>query len=238
MLDRLAVPLLAIAVFASTAQAAEPGRYVLALSWQPAFCETERGRPECRGAEPAALVLHGLWFEDAEPWCREPREARETLDGRPMCRLAPVPLPGPLRNELEAAMPGSRSCLDRREWWKHGVCSHPSADAYYRDSIALLRRLEGGALARLLAARAGAKVSSAELCGALAADLGEGIRRAVRLIARKVEGRRLLTELRIALDAPDGVLALDGQRLGTARGRPPSCDARDLYAVDAAGPAK
>ncbi|MBF0335267.1 MAG: hypothetical protein HQL40_16745 [Alphaproteobacteria bacterium] len=232
---RRALPFLSIALLASTAQAAEPGRYVLALSWQPAFCETAPDRPECRGAEPAALVLHGLWFDGADAWCRAPEATRKALNERPMCRLDAVPLPPSLRRELDAAMPGGRSCLDRREWWKHGVCSHESAESYYRDSLALLGRLAEGALARLLAARAGAAASSAELCEALAADLGDGFRRAVRLVASKVEGRRLLSEIRITLDAPDGVLALDAARLGAARGRPPSCDPRDVYAVDAAG---
>lgn len=40
--------------------------YLLALSWQPSFCETHRGKSECKNRteenfEASNLALHGLW---------------------------------------------------------------------------------------------------------------------------------------------------------------------------------
>ena len=45
--------------------------YVLALNWQPAFCQFNMDKPECReldGTDFAAthLAIHGLWPDTAE----------------------------------------------------------------------------------------------------------------------------------------------------------------------------
>ena len=45
------------------------GRFVLALSWEPAFCETQPDVPECRSQTTGSLdarqfSLHGLWPPD------------------------------------------------------------------------------------------------------------------------------------------------------------------------------
>jgi len=45
---------------------ASPAEYVLAVSWQPAFCETRPRLPECRSQtadrfDATNFTLHGLW---------------------------------------------------------------------------------------------------------------------------------------------------------------------------------
>ncbi|MFM8445148.1 MAG: hypothetical protein ACKN9W_17645, partial [Methylococcus sp.] len=45
---------------------ARPARVLLALSWQPAFCERQAAKPECRDQTAGRfdadhLSLHGLW---------------------------------------------------------------------------------------------------------------------------------------------------------------------------------
>ena len=96
--------------------------HVLAMGWEPAFCEDHRDKNECRGLSPTGFAathvsLHGLW--------PQPR-------GRQYCNVAPNlkqldrdhdwnDLPEPdlsttTLSRLAAVMPGVQSKLQRHEW--------------------------------------------------------------------------------------------------------------------------
>jgi ribonuclease T2 len=137
--------LLAVAglLAAAPAAAQEPGHYVLALSAQPAFCERHAEAPECGAPDPAApavrmLALHGLWPQSRVEYCSVPDDFPGPSADWSV--LQPVDLDPALGAELAEIMPGVASHLDRHEWYKHGSCTHPSAEAYYRESVDLVRQ--------------------------------------------------------------------------------------------------
>ncbi len=122
--------------------------YVLALSWQPAFCETHRDKPECRVDDRKAwqarnFTLHGLWPNKKEcgthySYCGEIRRKPGHFCDYPMLDLFSA-----VRNELEEVMPSAAagSCLQRHEWFKHGTCQTGwSNDEYFEHSIELVRQ--------------------------------------------------------------------------------------------------
>jgi len=141
---RILAALLALTLAAAPGSADAGGRagefdyYVLALSWNAAWCETEgagRGAPQCDPGGEIGFVLHGLWpqYEDGWPdWCQT--EARD---------------PSRAETAAMADIMGSAG-LAWYQWKKHGRCSGLAPERYFTlaraawESIArpeILRRI-------------------------------------------------------------------------------------------------
>lgn len=206
--------LLLVALNPGGRASAEDG-YVLALSWHPAFCadDSHAKRAECRTAAAAPrLVLHGLWpdwdvngdgeRDGGDAFCvsgADNRKAMMALDAGNWLRLPPVKLSQATTDDLNGAMPGVATGLDRHEWWKHGTCSGLAAEDYFATATVLLRAVERGSLARLLADGAGGSVRRKQLLDAFEADFGRGSARALQLDCAKDDGVTALQEIRIRL---------------------------------------
>jgi ribonuclease T2 len=174
-----------------TAAPAEAPVHVLAVSWQPAFCERNRRRPECRDeAAPRAggrgLALHGLWPEAGE-YCGVAESLRRRDRPGRWERLPAVPLSAATRAALEAVMPGTRSGLERHEWLRHGTCFGASAEAYFGAAVRLVQELAASPVAELLASRVGEELTLAEIHGAFDRAFGQGAGRRVGVVC---EGAR------------------------------------------------
>lgn len=217
---------LAAALLASLALAQEPleglpgegfDHYTLALTWHPGFCAS-RSRPprECRepelreGAE-RGFVLHGLWPSlperfaargvDRRRWWREGCFLETPRPAGSFCRAHPsLDLPATLGEALDAAMPGRASCLDRYQYAKHAACLALPEAGYFAASVALLERVNASAFAAFVTLNQGGEVGRNALINAFEAAFGEGTGRALRLECRG-RGNRLLTEVRIGIDA-------------------------------------
>ncbi len=191
--------------------------YTLALTWHSGFCES-RSRPprECRepdlreGAE-QGFVLHGLWPSlparfaergvDRRRWWREGCFLETPRPDGSFCRAhSPLTLPEALGDELDAAMPGRASCLDRYQYAKHAACLALPEAAYFSASVALVERVNASAFAAFVTLNQGGEVARNDLINAFEAAFGEGTGRALRLECRG-RGNRLLTEVRIGIDA-------------------------------------
>lgn len=112
---------------------------VIALSWQPGFCETygyDAGKQECfhlsaTSYSASHLVLHGLWPNqnacgEHYGYCGvEPRIKH--------CDYDPVSLNDAVAANLRQFMPGYAygSCLERHEWNKHGSCQLLNSNMYF-----------------------------------------------------------------------------------------------------------
>ncbi|QJD31414.1 ribonuclease T [Methylococcus geothermalis] len=167
--------------------AGQADAYVLALSWQPAFCELKAGKPECRDAGPAAYAarnfsLHGLWPTKAScgqdyGFCGEVKQPK-----REFCDYPPVALDAATQAVLAQVMPGTASCLERHEWHKHGTCQTAwSSDAYFALAADLTRQFNGSGIADFLAPRIGRTVRTEDFLARLDTDLGTGARDRIRL---------------------------------------------------------
>ncbi|MBY6186107.1 hypothetical protein KUV89_05680 [Marinobacter hydrocarbonoclasticus] len=130
--------------------------YTLAMSWHSGFCNG-RNRPDCRGAK-GDLVLHGLWPSNARgahpAYCDGSRKQR-------FCGYGPLSLNADTRRGLDAVMPGSKVCLDRYQWHKHGSCSGKAAQPYFDQAVAYSQWLRTSSPANQMRAQSGGSVSRA-----------------------------------------------------------------------------
>jgi ribonuclease T2 len=166
--------------------------YVLALSWQPAFCETVHSRgdkPECHLTDPKAyqaknFTLHGLWPNQQAcgtryGYCGE-------VGGSPggFCDYPVLDLFTETREELGEVMPSAAagSCLQRHEWHKHGTCQTAwSQDAYYEVAIDLTRQFNRAGAAYFMSRNVGEEVSTEAFLERVDCALGEGARERLEL---------------------------------------------------------
>lgn len=192
--------------------------YVLALSWQPAFCETNLRKPECRwqtGSSPGAsyLSLHGLWPQPStRAYCNVDPARRQASEGGRWKDIPALDLSLATQADLEALMPGSRSQLERHEWLKHGTCSAaPDPETYFRDSFRLLKAVNASPVADLFMNNVGRQLSTADIRAAFDQAFGRGAGQRVRVACKDDGNRRLIAELTIGLrgDIPGGTPITD-----------------------------
>ncbi|SHF36162.1 ribonuclease I [Modicisalibacter ilicicola DSM 19980] len=205
------------ALAGATLEAEGFDHYVLALTWQPGFCETtSRPLAECRDAEvqesaEQGFVLHGLWpslpqrlaDEGITPrrWRAEGCFLEQPRAGGSFCRAhAPFGFSEPLAGELDEAMPGRASCLDRYQYAKHAACLELPADDYFAMAVELLETVNASAFVDFVMIHRGGELDRNALIETFEAVFGQGTGRALNLKCAG-RGNRVLTEVRIGIDA-------------------------------------
>ena len=119
---------------------------VLAVSWQPAFCERHPLKPECKTQAPDRFdanhfALHGLWPDGV--YCGVSDEIMGKDKTNKWDQLPPLALSQTLRRELLKKMPGMLSALHRHEWIKHGTCyGDATPQKYFEDSASVFGRAQ------------------------------------------------------------------------------------------------
>ena len=197
--------------------------YVLALTWQPAFCQMRRSKPECRGQTAARFdadhfTLHGLWPQPRDNvYCGVGGHERK----RSWSRIPPLDLTADTRRRLQQMMPGSASNLQRHEWLKHGTCYGKPADAYYRDALALLEQVNRSAIQDLFAGNLGARVTAAEIRAAADQSFGRGSGSRIVVNCRK----GMISELQFHLRGDIGTESPIGELMRAAADVPVRCSA-------------
>jgi ribonuclease T2 len=212
----------------------KPGAFILALSWQPAFCEVNRRKDECRDQTPeradaSRFSLHGLWPQPREnSYCGVDARTRR-LDREGDWKALPnLDLKPATRERLTALMPGVRSGLHNHEWVTHGTCYGTDPDTYFRHSLDLTEQVNASQVRALFQGRRGRHVSATEVRAAFDADFGRGTGDRVRLVCD--EG--MVSEIRLSLKGTIG----DASRLGPLMQAGPSLSNRCLGGrVDEAG---
>ncbi len=141
--------------------------FVLAVSWQPAFCETHSEKPECDVNSASAyqasnFTLHGLWPNRKEcgidyGFCDEQRKPSGGFCNYPQLELNPW-----VRRSVDLVMPSAAagSCLQRHEWFKHGSCQTKwTKDQYYAISAQLTMAFNGSGMGAYMAANLGKEIN-------------------------------------------------------------------------------
>lgn len=207
--------------------------YVLAASWQPAFCETRPRVSECRSGarDDAGFSLHGLWPQPrGREYCGvEPRLVEIDEDGD-WLRLPAPELAATTERALQAVMPGVASGLDRHEWIKHGTCFAGDAQGYFDLSIRLMEELNDSAVRDLFEASIGETLTATQIRDRFDEAFGRGAGSRVLVDCVEVDGRRLVRELRIELSGTP--LEPLEDLIGQAASVSPGCASGE---VDAAG---
>lgn len=143
--------------------------YLLAISWQPSFCETHENKPECRTLtseryDAHHLALHGLWPQPRSNAYCGVSETDKSIDRRSRWDLLqPLSLDNETRERLAIVMPGYASNLQRHEWIKHGTCYGKNENGYYADSIQLLDEINNSAIAALFDTNIGKRINLTEV---------------------------------------------------------------------------
>lgn len=234
---RLLAAIATLVLLASPAAAQQRTQYVLAISWQPAFCETAEHRPECRSQtadrfDASHFTLHGLWPQRVD-YCDVSR-TDQLADREGDWSALPAPELGKATAaKLLEMMPGTQSGLERHEWLKHGTCYGEPADAYFADALALLDAVNASAVRDLFARSIGKELTQKQVRDAFDVAFGRGAGQRVRLACERDGNRRIITELTIGLTGEITAPA-DYRRL-TMAARPTNggCDAG---IVDPVGP--
>ncbi|MFO0991545.1 MAG: ribonuclease T2 [Hyphomicrobiales bacterium] len=181
-------------------------RFVLAIGWQPAFCETRPSKPECESQtddrfDATHFTLHGLWPQPRrQAYCNVDQATVSEDEAGYWSRLPEPAMSAATRAKLDIVMPGTQSKLHRHEWIKHGTC-YPNADAdeYFSDAMLLLAAINNSPVQRLLVSREGKRVSTAEIRGAFDQAFGQGAGLRVRVACVDDGGRRLISEVTIGI---------------------------------------
>lgn len=181
------------------------GQMVLAISWQPAFCERATRKPECKRVkrdryDNTHFALHGLWPQPGSNiYCGVSQDEITQDKKRRWKKLAGLSLSDSLKQKLWQVMPGTRSFLHRHEWVKHGTCYSNSPETYYADSIKLMGAINGSAVQRLFAASIGKQLTGAQIRSAFDQSFGKGAGDRVRIACKRDGNRMLITELTVGL---------------------------------------
>jgi ribonuclease T2 len=182
--------------------------FILAVSWQPAFCEGKWDKTECENQtaeryDATHFTLHGLWPQPRDNnYCGVSQDEFQASDSK---RWEDLPdLRPQLQDATEAAldkvMPGTQSFLERHEWTKHGSCYTPrDPEVYFKDSVRLMDELNASAAQKLVANNIGQTVTSSVFRAAIDETFGAGAGDRMRLTCKQDGGRRLLVEITIGL---------------------------------------
>ncbi len=203
--------------------------YVLALSWQPAFCETwsnpNKLPEECKDQtefedKRRNLTLHGLWADLPKSLIEVMQPTAIATDQEKIWRdygCATVPLRNPYINnsnkcdandlklsetfsaKLREYMPGanSKTCLDKYEFAKHGVCFKFDPETYFERAIALNEAVRASEVGKFFADNYGKQVNIADLKAAVRKAYGDKAAKGLEWSCDK--NKKYLTEIRLTI---------------------------------------
>lgn len=186
------------------------GQYLLAISWQAAFCEGRPNQAECGTQTPnrydaTHFTLHGLWPQPrGNEYCGVTAQDRANDENHHWDALPEPKLSPQTRTALQSAMPGFASNLHRHEWIKHGTCYGSDADTYFRTALALLGQINQSKLRDLVAAHIGDTLAVYQIKEEFERGFGKEAGRAVavRCSDDRDSRRQMMGEIWINLTGP------------------------------------
>ncbi|MFT4184733.1 MAG: ribonuclease [Rhizobium sp.] len=195
------------AMLAASAMAQDNGRgrtrFILAASWEPAFCQGNQRKAECRNQssndfDAKNFSLHGLWPMRQE-YCGVSDDLKQADRSSDWKDLPAVQLLAEVKTKLDKAMPGTQSGLERHEWIKHGTCTKLSADNYFSIATGLIAELNASAVRDLFAQNIGKELDAEAIKAAFDQSFGEGANARIKMSCRRVGDVRVISELTIGL---------------------------------------
>lgn len=154
--------------------------YLLALSWQPAFCQTHQQKIECQTQtvdryDASHFTLHGLWPQPRNNIYCSVSNNDKRLDGRKMWdQLPALAITEETFGDLIETMPGVASYLHRHEWIKHGTCYSSTPEEYFLESIKLTDQVNSSVLRDFFVDNIGKRVEVSEINAKFDEAFGDG----------------------------------------------------------------
>ncbi|WP_181318606.1 ribonuclease T2 [Photobacterium kishitanii] len=168
--------------------------YVLALTWQPGFCEHFKykgNKPECTAINDGKLnitnlTLHGLW----------PNKTSCGTKYGYCDRYARLDLSASTVKEIAPWMPNFyyQTKFGEYQWKKHGACQNLDDNAYFLTATKLVEKVDASAIGQFIKSNIGNNVSTASFKKNLISHFGAD---AVDRISLACSQGRYLNEVRL-----------------------------------------
>ena len=190
------------------AHAASPvENYALAISWEPAFCMTVSGKPECASETPSrqdahVFSLHGLWPQSGS-YCGVSSAQKSADQAGRWSTLPAVVLAPSTEAALQVEEPGTQSYLERHEWTEHGTCSGLSQQNFFAPTLAMLNGINASNLGSTVSANVGGHVTLAQLQAAAKLDYGTYASTDIEYLCISSGGKSYLEEVRFHMRLPN-----------------------------------
>lgn len=194
--------------------------YKLAVSWQPAFCETKQGRPkpECKIDDSTVyqashFTLHGLWPNKRQcgtgyGFCG--KDYKQQV--KPFCDYAAVSMKPETTEGLGKIMPSvsSGSCLERHEWYKHGTCqTNWDADGYFGTAVRLTKEFNDKGVAEFMTKNIGKTVKTADFLQVVESSFGKNASKRLYLGCDSRGGNLIDVFINLPKQIPENVALAD-----------------------------
>lgn len=199
--------LAAASAVAPAARASAPAEtHALAISWEPAFCLTNPGKPECTSetssrADAHQFSLHGLWPQNGS-YCGVSATQKSEDQAGEWSMLPAVTLQPATESLLQVDEPGTMSYLERHEWTEHGTCSGLSQQNFFAPTLGMLGSINASNLGATVAANVGGHVTLSQLQSAAALDFGTYAKSDIEYLCVSSGGKSWLEEVRFHLHLP------------------------------------
>lgn len=207
--------------------------YVLAVSWQPAFCQTHQYKPECEDQtndryDATNFTLHGLWPQPRNnDYCGVSNADRSLDKNKAWSQLPALPLSPDTRADLAVIMPGMASYLHRHEWIKHGTCFGAPAETYFKQAMDLVDQINASVVRDLFADNIGQRITATQIRAEFDQAFGQDSGSKVKV---KCNGG-MITELQIQLKGATGDNPSLSNLLPAANDASADCNAGKVDAV-------
>lgn len=209
--------------------------YVLAITWQPGFCEHfkyQGEKPECNAMASSQLVvsnltLHGLWPN---------KKGCIGNDLYASCGGSPLDLSDETIAKLQPWMPNFfyETAFGAYEWRKHGVCQALDDDDYFLKALAALQLFNGSVAGKYIRDNIGGSISRTQLIQKIDQEAGESGGKNVTVLC---SNQKYLQEVRISLSKD---FSIDAGMAGLMKGGTPlpsvqGCSG-DVLVIERSGP--
>ncbi len=158
----------------------EPAKnYLLALSWQPAFCQSHQTKKECKNQtkdryDASNFSIHGLWPQPRNnAYCGVIPKYRSIARNKRWGLLPELDLLKETRNQLKIVMPGYLSSLHRYQWIKHGTCYSETAEEYFAETLILTKQINESGLSDLFTNNLGNFITIDDIKQQINQDFGD-----------------------------------------------------------------
>ncbi|KQQ45116.1 ribonuclease I [Duganella sp. Leaf126] len=169
--------------------------YVLAVTWQPGFCEHfpyKGKKPECDAMnggklEARTLSLHGLWPNKKECGTRYGS-----------CEGPPFALSQDTIAKIAPWMPNFyyERTFGAYEWNKHGKCQSLAPDDYFIKAVSAVRVVNDSEVGKIILSSTGKSVRVSDFFARVKAREGEKAANSLTLVCSQ---RKYLQEIRVSL---------------------------------------
>lgn len=184
----------------NTVNTKAPKQMILALSWHNGFCETHRGKSECKrslfGNKEYGFVLHGLWPQPKNlAYCEVDKKIVGMDKNKQWSKMPNIGLDADTRKILANIMPATQSSLQNHEWYKHGTCSAMNSSGYFTKASNLTNEFNNSKLAKYINANIGNSIAIGEVKNLANSSFGAGSGEKIDMVCNN----GLLVEMRLSL---------------------------------------